>query len=63
MTIWRRPVGRCMPKDKNTYSEYAILITFLLQQWLCERASLLRYITLSVLFNITYTVTIPTVLI
>jgi hypothetical protein len=35
MTIWRTPT--------NTHSEYVILIAFPLQQWLQERASLLRY--------------------
>ena len=32
-----------IPKATNTLSEYIILIAFLLQQWLHERASLLRY--------------------
>jgi hypothetical protein len=32
-----------MPKATNTLSEYVILIPFPLQQWLHERASLLRY--------------------
>ena len=27
----------------DTYSEYVILIDFPQQQWLCERASMLRY--------------------
>jgi len=31
------------PKATNTHSEYVIIIDFLLQQWLHERASLLRY--------------------
>jgi hypothetical protein len=30
--------------DKNTHSEYLILIVCSLQQWLNERASMLRYI-------------------
>ena len=30
-------------KATDTHSEYAILIAFPLQQWLCERASMLRY--------------------
>ena len=31
------------PKATNTHSEYVILIAFPLQQWLHERASMLRY--------------------
>jgi hypothetical protein len=30
-------------KATNTYSQYGILIAFLLKQWLHERASMLRY--------------------
>ena len=43
MTIWRVCVACCIPKAKNTHSEYAILIAFPFQQWLYERVSLLRY--------------------
>jgi len=32
-----------IPKAANTYSEHVILIAFPLQQWLHERASVLRY--------------------
>ena len=38
-----------VPKAKNTQSEYVIFIAFTLQQWLHERASLLRYTTFPVL--------------
>jgi len=31
------------PKATNTHSEYVLIIAFILQQWLHERASLLRY--------------------
>ena len=37
-------------KAKNTHLEYVILTAFLLQQWLHKRVSMLRYITLPVLF-------------
>ena len=37
-------------KAANTNSQYVILIFFLLQQWLHERASMLCYSVLSVLF-------------
>ena len=32
-----------IPMARNTHSEYVILIAFPLQQWLLERASMLRY--------------------
>ena len=43
MTIWRLRVAWWIPKATNTHSEYVILIAFLQQQWLHERASMLRY--------------------
>ena len=39
----RTRIARGIPKVTNTYSEYVPLIAFPLQQWLRERASLLRY--------------------
>ena len=40
----RRPcIACCIPKATNTISEYVTSIAFLLQQWLHERASFLRY--------------------
>ena len=36
-------IARGIPKATNTYSEYVRLIAFPLQQWLHERASVLRY--------------------
>jgi len=36
------PLACWVPKDTNTYSEYAIFIAFKGQQWLHESASLLR---------------------
>jgi len=39
-----------IPKATDTTSEYVILIAIPLQQWLHERASLLRYSTLPHLF-------------
>ena len=38
MTIWRRHIASWIPKATNVHSEYVILIAFLLQQWLQERA-------------------------
>jgi len=43
MTIWRMRIACWIPKAINTHSQYAILIPFPLQQWLPERASMLRY--------------------
>ena len=43
MAIWRMRIACWIPKATNTHSEYVILIAFPLQQWLQERASMLRY--------------------
>jgi len=42
MTIWRMCIARCVTKATNTNSKYVALITFPPQQWLHERASMLR---------------------
>jgi len=42
MAIWRKPFSCVITKATNTHSEYVILIAFSLQQWLHERASMLR---------------------
>ena len=43
MTIWRMRITCWISKATNTHSEYVILTVFPLQQWLHERASMLRY--------------------
>jgi len=43
MTIWRMRIGCWIYKATNTHSEYVVLIAFPLQQWLHERASMLRH--------------------
>jgi len=43
MTIWRMRIACCIHQATNTHSEYEILIAFPLQQWLHERALMLRY--------------------
>ena len=43
MTIWRVCSPCCIPKGKDMYSEYVKVIAFPLQQWMQERASVLRY--------------------
>jgi hypothetical protein len=43
MTVWRIRISRWIPKATNIQSENIKLIAFLLQQWLQEGASMLRY--------------------
>ena len=43
MAIWRMRIVCWKPKATNTHSEYVILIAFSLQQWLHERAPVLRH--------------------
>jgi hypothetical protein len=46
-TIRRMRFAWWITKATDTHSEYVILIAFPRQQWLCERASMLRlYVTL-----------------
>jgi len=42
-TIWRMRFACWITKATDTHLEYAIFIAFPLQQWLHERASMLRY--------------------
>jgi hypothetical protein len=43
MTIWRMRIACWIPKATNTHTDCVVIIAFPLQQWLYERASLLRY--------------------
>ena len=43
MTIWSMCFACWMSKATDTHSQFVILIAFPLQQWLHDRASLLRY--------------------
>jgi len=43
MTMWGMRIACWIPKATNTHTGYVILIVFPLQQWLHERASMLRY--------------------
>ena len=43
MTVWRMRIACFIPQATNTFLEFVILIAFPLQQWLHERASMLRY--------------------
>jgi len=42
MTTWRMRIACWITKATNTHSQYVIIITFPLQQWLHERTSMLR---------------------
>jgi len=42
MTLWRMRLARWITKATDTHSEYVIPISLPLQQWLQERASILR---------------------
>ena len=52
MTIWRMRFACWMRYSTNTPSQYVILIAFRRQQWLSERASLLRYIHIARLVSL-----------
>ena len=43
MAIWRMRIARWITKATDTHSEYVTFIASPLQQWLHERASILRY--------------------
>jgi len=51
VTIWRMHIACWMPKCTNTHSECIILIAFPQQQWLHERASMLRYTCIACIVN------------
>jgi len=54
-TIWRMRIACCIRKATNTHSDYVIIIAFPQQQWLHERASMLRYTYIACFFlNIRY---------
>jgi len=50
MKIWRMRISCWMPKATNTLSECVIFIAFPLQQWLHERATMLRYTYIACFF-------------
>jgi hypothetical protein len=52
MTIWRMRIACCIPNATNTNSEYVVLTAFPQQQWLHERASMLRYTYVACLLKI-----------
>jgi hypothetical protein len=52
MTVWRMLNACSIPKAANIHSEYAILLACPLQQWLHERASMLRYTSVACLCRV-----------
>jgi len=54
MTVWRMRIACWINKAKNTHSEYVILNAFLLQQWLQELTSLLRYTYIPCLVDVNF---------
>ena len=54
MTIWRMRIAFWIPKAKNTHSGCVILTAFPLQQWLYERALMLRYNYIACLVTFMY---------
>jgi len=52
MTVWRMCIACWITKVTDTRSEYVILIAFPLQQWVKERASVLRYTYTACIFHI-----------
>jgi len=54
MTTWRMRIACWIPKVTHTYSEHIILF-IPLQQWLRERASMLRYMHIACPFSFSVT--------
>ena len=52
MTIWLTHIARCIPEATNTHSGCLMPIAFLLQRWLDERVSLLRYVFIACLVTL-----------
>jgi len=56
MAIWSMRFACWIPKATDTHSDYVILTTFPLQQWLHERALVLRYMYIAciIYYRLTY---------
>ena len=52
MTIWYIRIVCWIPKATNTPSEYVLIIAFSQQQWLHERALILRYMYIACLVKL-----------
>jgi hypothetical protein len=55
MTTWRVRIACWITKATSTHSAYLILFALPLQQWLHERASVLRYTYIACLVRFFYT--------
>jgi len=51
VTIWRMRIACWAPKTTKTHSAYVVFIAFPLQQWLHERALMLRYTYIACLLS------------
>ena len=51
VTIWCMQIACWIPKATHTHSEYVIVIDFQLQHWLHERASVLGYMYIVCVLN------------
>jgi len=49
MTIWRMHIACRINKITHMYSQYGMLVAFPRQQWLHERAAILRYMYIAYL--------------
>ena len=56
MTKWRVRIACWITKATNTPSEYVLLLVLPLQQWMHERASVLRYPYIASVVNLNTTV-------
>jgi hypothetical protein len=54
MTMGRMRIACCIPKATNVYSQYLIIAAFTLQQWLKERASIIRYMYIACIVDCIY---------
>jgi hypothetical protein len=57
MKIWHLHIACWIPKATNTHSQYVIITDFPLQQWLRERAVVLRYTYIACLVSNTFIMT------
>jgi hypothetical protein len=56
VTIWRMHTACWMRRATNAHSEYVILVPLRQQQWLHERASILRYTFIACIVQVIYDV-------
>jgi hypothetical protein len=54
MTIWRMRIACWITKAQNIHSQHVTFTFFPLQQWLHERASMLRYVYIALCYYYYY---------